>query len=203
MRHRSLPVLRGALHLGVLLAVGALAAGPAAADPLDDLLARGELTLLETKPDGRLRQVTAMAVVRAPIDAVWARLADLAAYETWMPQVAKSTVVSASGNEVVADFSIAVVGPNVNFRQKLVLDPAAHTIRAEWVSGALGGSHWSWRLEARGGHTLVERVLYTNVIDSNWIVRAVESEHHTMEYGINVATGVVELRGLKTALGVP
>ncbi|MDP2317642.1 MAG: SRPBCC family protein [Pseudomonadota bacterium] len=202
MRLSSNGYSRGTRRIPLVAAL-LLASRPVAAETLDDLLARGELTLLETKPDGRLRQVTAMGLVRAPIDVVWAKLTNLAAYETWMPQVADSTVVSTAGNVVVADFSIAVVGPNVNFRQKLTLDPTTHTIQAEWVSGALGGSRWSWQLEARDGATLVRRMLYTNVVDTNWIVRAVESEHHTMEYGINVATGVVELRGLKTALGVP
>jgi ribosome-associated toxin RatA of RatAB toxin-antitoxin module len=176
---------------------------PARADRLDDLLARGEVTLLETKPDGRLREVTAIALVKAPVDAVWAKLTDFAAYEQWMPQVADSTVVSAEGDVIVVDFSISVVGPNVNFRERHTLDPATRTIRGEWVSGALAGSRWSWRFEARGAHTVVYRTLYTNVIDTNWIVRQVENENHTMEYGINVATGVVELRGLKKALGVP
>ncbi|MDP2308647.1 MAG: SRPBCC family protein [Pseudomonadota bacterium] len=185
------------------VALAALLAGsvPAAAEALDDLLARGEVTLLETRPDGRLHQVTAMGLVHAPIDVVWQKLIAFATYEAWMPQVADSTVVSTEGNVVVVDFSVGVVGPNINFRQKLTLDPAAHVITGEWVSGALQGSRWSWRLEARGSDTLAHRVLYTNVVDTNWIVRAVESEHHTMEYAINVATGVVELRGLKKALG--
>ncbi len=182
----------------------ALLAGPAAAaDGLDALLARGEVTLLETKPDGRLRQVTAIGLVRAPVDVVWAKLTDFGAYEGWMPQVADSTVISSDGTTVVVDFSIAVVGPNVAFRQKLVLDPTTRTIEGEWVSGALAGSRWEWRLEARGEHTMAYRTLYTNVVDTNWIVRQVEDENHTMEYGINVATGVVEMRGLKKALGVP
>lgn len=172
----------------------------ARADELDALLARGEVTLLETRPDGRLKQVTAIGRIKAPIDKVWAKLTDLGAYETWMPQVASSKVVSATSAEVVVDLSIAVVGPNVNFREKLELDPATHTIRGTWVSGALSGSHWEWRLEARGEETMVWRTLYTNVVDTNWIVRQVEDANHTMEYGINVATGVVEMRGLKKAM---
>lgn len=190
--------MRRALLAGLLAVVSAPAS---AADGLDALLARGEVTLLETRPDGRLRQVTAIGLVEAPVDVVWAKLTDFAAYESWMPQVADSTVVSTEGNTVVVDFSVAVVGPNVNFRQKLTLDPATRVIRGEWVDGALKGSRWEWRLEPRGEHTLAHRVLFTNVVDTNWIVRSVEDENHTLEYGINVATGVVEMRGLKKALG--
>lgn len=172
----------------------------ATAETLDTLLARGEVTLLETKPDGRLKQVTAIGLVPAPVDRVWARLTDFASYESWMPQVDDSTVVSHEGNTWVVDFSVGVVGPNINFRQQLVCDDATRTIRATWVSGALEGSHWEWKLEPRGSETVAWRTLYTNVVDTNWVVRQVETEAHTMEYGINVATGVVELRGLARSM---
>jgi ribosome-associated toxin RatA of RatAB toxin-antitoxin module len=185
---------------GLALGVALVGSRPVAADSLDALLAKGEVTLLETRPDGRLRQVTALALVHAPIDVVWKRLTDFAAYETWMPQVVDSTVVSTVADTVVVDFSVAVVGPNINFRESHVLDPVAHTVSGTWVSGALQGSHWDWKLETHGADTLVSRVLYLNVMDTNWIVRQVDDEHHTMDYGINVATGVVELRGLEKAL---
>ena len=175
-------------------------AAPALAESLESMLVKGEVALLETKADGRLRQVTAIGLIHRPAADVWARLVDFASYEVWMPQVADSTVVSASVDAAIVDFSVAVVGPNVNFRESLVLDAAAHEVRGTWVSGALRGSHWEWRLVPSGSDTIVYRTLYTNVVDSNWIVRQVEDENHTLEYGINVATGIVEIRGLKKAL---
>jgi ribosome-associated toxin RatA of RatAB toxin-antitoxin module len=180
-----------------------LLAGLARAESLETLLARGEVALLETKSDGRLRQVVAIGLVRAPPDAVWAKLTNVADYENWVPQVADSTVVEQTETRLVADIAIAVVGPNVNFREEFVLDPANRTIKGTWISGALKGSHWEWRLVPTGAHTTVYRTLYTNVVDSNWLVKQVEDENHTLEYGINVATGMVEIRGLKKALGVP
>ncbi|MFZ5481785.1 MAG: SRPBCC family protein [Myxococcota bacterium] len=180
-----------------------LAVGLARAETLEAMLAKGEVSLLETRPDGRLRQATAIGLVRAPVDAVWAKLVNVGDYENWLPQCADSTVVSTGTNTLVADFSIAVVGPNVNFRESFVMDPDAKTIKGTWVSGALAGSHWEWRLVASGSHTIVYRTLFTNVVDTNWLVKQVEDENHTLEYGINVATGMVEIRGLKKALGVP
>lgn len=170
---------------------------------LQDLLARGEVTLLETRADGRLRQVTTIALVRRPVDEVWARLVDFGAYETWMPAVADSTVVSTSGSTTVVDWTVSVMGPDVQFRQALTIDPAARTITGEWRGGALEGSRWTWRLVASGQDTIAYRELYTTVVDTNWFVKQAEDDQHTLEYGINVATGVVELRGLKAALGVP
>lgn len=177
-----------------------LLAPPASAESLEALLARGEVTLLETSPDGRLKQATAIVLVHRPVEEVWAKLVDFGAYATWMPQCEASTVVSEDGGETVVEWTVAVVGPNVTFREAFRLDAARHVVEGRWVSGALSGSHWRWELVPSGADTLVYRRLYTNVVGSNWLVRQAEDENHSLEYGINVATGVIQVRGLKRAL---
>ncbi len=172
----------------------------AAAASLDGLLARGELSLLETYPDGRLKQVTAIARLQAPLDTVWSVLTDYAAYESWMPQVRDSTLVSSDGQTAIVDWTVGVVGPDIQMRQSLVADRAAGTIIAKHVSGAMAGSSWAWKLTDEGERTLVERTVRLNVVDGNWLIKQVEDEHHTLDYGINSAAGVVELRGLSQRL---
>ena len=66
-------------------------AQPAGAATLDGMLSKGQVTLVETGSDGRLSQVTTLSRIDAPVDAVWARLVDFDAYETWMPQVSQTT----------------------------------------------------------------------------------------------------------------
>lgn len=174
---------------------------PAQAEDLDALLARGEVTLLETLPDGRLKQATCIARVKAPVETVWALLTDFAAYPTWMPQVRSARVESQEGNRLRVAWTLSVVGPDISFTQAADLDPVAHTIKAWQTAGALPGSRWDWSLEASGGGTLVRRVVKTNVVDSNWLLRQVEDDGHTLDYGINTASGVVEMRALKKRLG--
>ncbi len=178
-------------------------AGLAVAASLDGLLARGEVSLLETYPDGRLKQVTAIARLPVTMDRVWAVLTDYASYETWMPQVRDSTVAGTEGGRTLVDWTVAVVGPDVKFRQSIAADRAAGTIRATHAGGAMPGSTWSWQLSSEGDRTLVERTVRVNVVDSNWFVKQVEDEHHTLDYGINSAVGVVELRGLARKLAAP
>lgn len=178
----------------------ALLAAPAPAGSLDALLARGEVTLLETLPDGRLRNVTAIGRIPRPRDVVWAKLTDWAAYTAWMPQVTRSDLVSLEGNVAVVDWTIAVVGPNVSYRARYEMDAAAGVIRGEQISGALSGSAWEWRLTDEGASTFVERVSRSNVVDTNWILRQVEDPNHTLDYGVNTASALVELRGLTRSL---
>jgi hypothetical protein len=179
----------------------ALLVGLSHAGSLDALLARGEVSLLETWPDGRLKAATAIALVHAPIDAVWTKLVGWGEYVHWMPQVTKSEVVSLESNVAVVDWTLAVVGPNINFRGRYEQDPVAHRITGTQVSGALSGSNWEWRLEPAGADTMVYRSVRSNVVETNWIIKQVEDENHTLDYGINVATGIVEVRGLIKALG--
>ncbi len=191
-----------------LLALAALP-GVAGADGLDDLLKKGELTLLETLADGSLKQATCISNVNAPIDRVWAVITDFATYKDWMPQVRTSTVVSSSylgtgaGTHLVIDWTLGVVGPDVSFRQEVDVDPVAHRVYQHQLSGALPGSYWMWELQQTGETTIVRRTVRNNVVDSNWVVKQVEDENHTLDYGINSAVGVIEVRGLKRRLGVP
>jgi carbon monoxide dehydrogenase subunit G len=179
-------------------ALALTAAAPAAT--LESMLAKGELTLLETFPDGRLKQVTAVGLLDAPVDTVWAVLVDFGGYTGWMPKVRESRVVSNTGNEWVVDWTISVVGPDIKSRQKIVVDPDARTIMATQLEGGMPGSRWSWKLSDQGSKTLAERTVRVNVVESNWFIKQIEDEQHTLDYGINTAVGVVELRGLERKL---
>lgn len=187
---------------GVLVAM-ILSKSLAHAEDLSALLSRGEVNLLETFADGRLRQVTTMALVRAPVDKVWATLIDFASYDLWMPQVSRADVMQQDGNVIEAEWAISVVGPDVTYRGKYTLDPTSYSITGTWVSGALQGSRWDWKLDSTAAGTIVKRTVRVNVVDSNWVLRQFEDENHTLDYGLNSSVGVVEVRGLKAHLGVP
>lgn len=201
----------GSAAAATIASLALLVATPrfARADTLDDLLRKGEVTLLETLPDGRLKQATCIARVDVPLERVWSTLTDFAAYKDWMPQVRTSSVVSTAllgtggGTHLVIDWTLAVVGPDVSFRQEADVDPIGHRVYQHQVSGALPGSYWIWELERAGDTTIVRRTVRNNVVDSNWVVKQVEDENHTLDYGINSAVGVIEVRGLKRRLGVP
>lgn len=178
----------------------------ARAEDLPSLLARGPVALVETKADGRVSKVTAIAKVAATPDAVWAKLTAFQDYTAWMPQVVKSDVLSQSDGPpktVVVDWSIAAPGPNIAFTATYTLDEAAHTIDGAWQSGALKGSAWSWRLVADGSGTMVYRESYSAAVADNWLLTQFDDSAHTLELGLNAATPIVEVQALEKALQAP
>jgi hypothetical protein len=171
-----------------------------AADDLASLLARGQVALVETRDDGRVDRVTAIARIPAPIDRVWSQIVAFENYVGWMPQVVKSDVASRTASEVVVDWAVATPGPNVNFSAKYVPNEVTHTVRGTWVAGALEGSHWEWELVADGASTLVYRTTYSSAVSDNWLLRQFDDKAHTLELGLNAAAPIVELQALEKAL---
>lgn len=184
----------------MLLALWMLCTSAFAGDDLASLLARGPVTLVETKSDGTVKAVTAISQLSASPDAVWKKLTAFDDYVSWMPQVVQSTVASTSGDTVTVDWSIDAPGPNVNFRAEYVLDAAARTVKGKWVSGALEGSTWEWKLVPSGTGTMVYRVTYSSAVSDNWVLRQFDDPSHTLELGLNAATPIVELQALEKAV---
>ncbi len=205
----TFPALPSPASIGLLLAITTSCATALGGESpgLDELLARGELALVETHDDGSLNKVTVLSRIQAPRAVVWNKLADFENYVAWMPQVVKSQVVSRrespEGTEVLVDWSIKVPGPNVQFRTRYILDEAAGSIVGTWVSGALEGSQWEWRLLDEGTSTMVFRISFSTAVADNWVLRQFDDDFHTLDVGINSATPIIEIKGLKHALGLP
>jgi len=168
---------------------------------LDTWLSKGEVTVFENRPDGHLRQVTNITDIPAPIDAVWARVTDFDTWSTWMPQVAEARVVSRDAHAVEVSWSVQAVGPAVKFTGRYELDQPHWTVRGVWLSGNLQGSYWDWRLEDLGGRTRLYKTSFVNAVTDNWLLRQLDDKEHTMEYGINAASGYLEVKALKRSFG--
>ncbi len=173
----------------------------ALAGELDTWLARGEVTVFESKSDGHLRQVTNITDIPAPIEAVWERILDFDHWSTWIPQVAESRIIARTADSVDVAWNLQVLGPPVKFSGRYQIDRAHWTIRGVWLDGALQGSYWDWKLEDRGGTTRLYKTAYINAVTDNWLLRQLDDEAHTMEYGINASSGYLEVKALKRSFG--
>jgi ribosome-associated toxin RatA of RatAB toxin-antitoxin module len=169
-------------------------------ETLVSLLQKGELTLIETKADSSLKQVTAIALVKAPISEVWERLVNYPAYLKWMPKVAEATVLSRQGSQVDVQWEVEVPGPNYRYVVRNQEDREHYVLHQKQHAGALGGSFWTWQLVALDAdRTLVYRSSFTNVTDESWIAKQLEDDSHTLSYGINTSSALLEVKAVRRA----
>jgi len=183
----------------LVVALGLVQAADARAESLDSLLARGEVVLVETRADGSLKQVTGISRVDAPVAEVWAKLTDWEAYPEWMANCAKAEVTERGEDYAVVDWGVRVPGPNVKFSGRYQYDVSTWTITGTHAGGALEGSHWDWHLVPDGDTTVLYRTVFSNVVADNWLVRQFEDEQHSLEFGLNAASPVLELIAVKNA----
>ncbi|MCB9780713.1 MAG: SRPBCC family protein [Alphaproteobacteria bacterium] len=172
----------------------------AQAQDLADLLADGDLVLIEHGADGRVARVKTWSWFPQDVDTVWSTIVAWEAYSDWMPRVKEVEAGERGDDWVDLTWTIKVPGPAVRFTGRYQMDAAARTIRGTWRDGALEGSSWSWKLEADGSGTRMERVLKTTAATDSFLLRQFDDRWHTLEYGINAATPIVEARGLRERL---
>ena len=171
----------------------------AALVPLLDL---GELSLVESYPNGRLKQATVIGLIKAPPAKVWAVITDYKRYPQMIPSVVEIEVISKKGDDLVLDMEIEVPGSNVEYKRHDRLFPP-HRIEMwpEDDEGDITQGRWRWELvpHADGTQTILIYTLYYDVGESSWILRQFLKETPTAEHGLNVATGQVSIRAFKKA----
>ncbi len=169
---------------------------------LAPLLELGELSLVESYPNGRLKQATVIGLIKAPPARVWEVITDYRRYPRMIPSVVEIEVLSKKGDDVVLEMEIEVPGSNVEYKRHDRLFPR-HRIEMwpEDDEGDITRGRWRWELlpHADGTQTILIYTLYYDVGESSWILRQFLKETPTAEHGLNVATGQVSIRAFKRA----
>lgn len=160
-RGLRLLLLGGLVVVG--LAAGADGAGPLALTPEQQKrLAVGEIVVLDTRPPGASPGAgggTAVAVVPAPVERVWAVLTDYPGHPRYYPGVESAEVLEASGPRVLVRYTVRVGFFSFRFHMNKVADRAHR--RIEWhlaedrANGLLRENSGYWLVEARPGGSLV------------------------------------------------
>lgn len=164
------------------------------------LLKRGEISLVRSRRDGRLKQVTVVGLVQAPPAKVWAVITDYAHYTRFMPSVEECEVTRRERNDVVVSYELEVPGVNMEYRLRHRHTPQSRIdIWLEDDDGDIQTGGWRWELwpHAGGSQTILLYHLYTDVRESSWILRQALETQPAMEHGLNVATGLVTVRAIK------
>ena len=160
------------------------------------LLARGQLVLVEPGTDGRFGSATAIVIVDAPPEKVWATLLKMEEFKDFMPKVTSSELLRREKNEMDLHFVIEVPGPDTDYVVRYTKDDAKQTVTGSWMKGDLKGSKWFWKVEpAPGGKTLLSQQLSVKNFSS--LAASVEDEQQTITVGVNVSSAIAGTKALK------
>ena len=165
-------------------------------DSMMPLLARGELVLVEPGTDGRFGSATALVLVDAPPEKVWATLLKMEDFKQFMPKVIVSDLLRREKDEIDLHFVIEVPGPDTDYSIRYTKDEAKKTLTGTWMKGDLKASRWLWKVEpAAGGKTLLSQQLSLKNFSS--LAASVEDEQQTITVGVNVSSAIAGAKALK------
>jgi ribosome-associated toxin RatA of RatAB toxin-antitoxin module len=167
---------------------------------LAPILATGDMSLVESYANGRLRQVTVFGLIKTPPAKVWAVLNDYEHFLDFMPSLSEFEIQKREGEDVIAEYEIEVPGSNLEYR--LRHHPVGQTridISLYDDEGDINTGAWRWELVpfAGGTQTIVVYTLYTDVRESSWIIKQVLKSQPSMEHALNVATGLITIAAVK------
>jgi hypothetical protein len=144
--------------------VGSAGAGgrPALTAEQQRRLGAGEIVVLEARPPGASPGAgggTAVAVVAAPVERVWAVLTDYPGHPRYYPGVVAAEVLETSGARVLVRYTVRIGFWSFRFHMRKAADPAGR--RIEWhlaedrANGLLRENSGYWLVEAWPGGSLV------------------------------------------------
>jgi ribosome-associated toxin RatA of RatAB toxin-antitoxin module len=187
---RFVPLLP-VLSLSLSLVVGAL---PARADDLTDQLKKGPLVRVEVDPKGRFKSSTVLMDVAAPVELVWATLADFKSYPSYMPRCEEVEVKQKGGYTFVEmDIDTPLVSTSYTSRYQLLADKK--TVHVLVVDGDIEDSEFHWQLAPSSAGT---RITYWGVVRNfSSVAERLDDDQQSITIGINVVSVLQAAKALK------
>jgi hypothetical protein len=164
--------------------------GPAAS--FDALLARGQVALMRTSAGGSVGDVSVLERIFAPEarvhDVVW----KAGQWADFVPGVDKSYA------RAPGEYQVEMSTPIVSWATAWALRDAPHAIDGAGIAGDLSGARFRWDLSARGEKETLAVYRVRQKLDAgSLILRKLFAHQPSLEYGINVALGLVWMHAIR------
>jgi ribosome-associated toxin RatA of RatAB toxin-antitoxin module len=167
---------------------------------LKPYLEKGELLLVETKPDGTLGQTTSFASVAAPSDLALETLLDYESYPTWVPRVVKIGVKRPEADTFDVAYELDAPGKNYKYTIRFKVDREKRVIDGSWLAGDMKDGHWTWKFEPQDGKTIVTYVFTGDVSGQSRLLQALDDSQKTLSSGLGLASSFIMAKAAKTEI---
>ena len=176
-----------------------LSLNPGAVDlgRLRPLLARGQLALVESEPDGGLRQAALLTLVKAPRTKLVKVIQDPARYPEFIPNFAEQKVTPTGDGRLRLEWELEVPIVNLDGVSFMTIEPDG-SVEIEAHTGDIRRGRWRWEAVAVDDETTVPiHYTYSDVRDASWVTRRIIDKQPLFEHGIVLASATVALTAMK------
>jgi ribosome-associated toxin RatA of RatAB toxin-antitoxin module len=170
---------------------------PAELKALKKLMELGEVSLIESHPDGSLKQTAVMTVIRAKKSKVLKVAHDVQRYPDFVPNLVRYDVSKTNSNTLLLDYEIDA--PLINIEGIMNLEIGKNgNMNMKAVSGDIKRGHWLWTFTELDDNTTIPiNYSYTDITEASWFVKKLVEIQPLFEHGVVVAASTVQVRAIK------
>lgn len=150
---------------------------------LAGVAAQGEIALVESKPDGTMKQVTLVSFVRAPARLVHDVVADVAGYPKFVPNLVRASFAKDASGQWINDWKLELPISSFSGHDAYAFDDDGSISFHSLESLAT----YRWDFIAVDGGTLLVQTGYADVLHANRFVRAFVRKQPPLEHGLGLA----------------
>lgn len=162
---------------------------------LAPMLAHGEIALVESGPNGRLSQVSVMALVAAAPELVRQVITSPERYKDFGHNLSHAEVRHQPDGAIDYDFSLDLGVVTLDNNHRMLLRPdGAIEIKDR---GRNDTTNYRWRIFPVPGGTLLVQYGYTDIYNSNNYIRKLVTSAPQLEHGLAVTTQLFFVRAVK------
>lgn len=169
-----------------------------------NLMADGQLIIIDEKPNGVLEMVTGVIIINAPPDKVYKILTDFSKYTEYMPSTVGCEVTREDKNSKDIKYNIEFKFSVLKFRVSYTLNQTFipnKEIRWSLISSEgnkLKDTYGAWQLfPLSGGGTVAFYSVYSDLKSMNVIIRKIFEAEPSMEISVNASSCVLVLKAVK------
>jgi ribosome-associated toxin RatA of RatAB toxin-antitoxin module len=164
---------------------------------LSKLLQHGQLALIESYPDGALKQVALMAEVNASSEKMAKIVQDPAKYPEFIPNFAEQKVTPQEDGKLKMEWELEVPMVNLTGTSMMTIEKDG-SVDVVAVDGDIKRGRWRWEFNQRpNGMTIPVHYAYSDVRDSSWVTKMIVEKQPLFEHGIVIASGTVAMHAMK------
>lgn len=175
----------------------ALDKGELALDRLGPLLRHGQIALIESYPDGGLRQVALFTEVEASREKMARIVQDPGKYPEFVHNFAKQDVTPQPDGRLRMEWELDVPLSSVEGVSMMTIEEDG-SVDVVAQSGDIKRGRWRWEFVTLGENRVMPiHYAYSDVRKASWVTEKIVKSQPLFEHGIVIASGTVAMTAMK------